>query len=155
MLRQSSVHDFGQQTTALFQAERFNNHIVILTIAEIAECEAGFRGVCGADAGEIEIKPVLAVQGDFGIIEQFRHETVHMRHLCTLLAGIEAGAGRFKARTVIGACSKFRNCIGSAGIKPDPGITDRLIIASNKPCAITLTRDGNGGGASAQARDFF
>ncbi len=89
------------------------------------------------------------MKGDFRIVEQFRYETVHMRHLGALLAGIEAGAGRFKARAVHRPCCKFGNCIGRAGVEPDPGIANRLVVSSDQPCTVTLAGDGNSGSALA------
>ena len=143
MLHFGAVDDFRQQSTPFRQSECVDDDIVILAIAEIAEGEACFRRVGGANAGEIEIEPVLAVERDFGIVQQLGRDAVHMRHLRALLAGVQPGAGRFKARTVHGASGEARHRRCRAGIEPQPGIADRLVVAADKPGSVTLTGNGD------------
>ena len=154
MLDFGAVDDLRQQSAALRQAEGLDHHVIILTIAEIAEGEACFRRIGGANAGEIEIEPVLAVKGCFRIVQKLRRGGVHMRHLRALLAGIESGAGRFKARAVHGPGGKPRDGRGGAGIEPQPGIADRLVAVADKPGSVALSGDGNRRGAFGKARQL-
>ncbi len=94
------------------------------------------------------------MKGDLCIVEQFRRDCVHMRHLRALLAGIQPGSGRFKARAVHGASGKPRDGRCRAGIEPQPGIANRLVVATDKPGSVTLSGDGNRGGALAKARQL-
>ncbi len=149
------VDDVRQQIAPVFEAKRIDDGVVILPGAEIAEGETRLRRIGRANACEVEIEPILAVQRRFGAIKEIGRETVHMRELGALLAGVEAGAGRLEAGAVVrlGCKRDHRRC--GARIEPQPGIADRCILAADEPRAVTLSGDGNGGGARRKTGHFF
>ena len=137
------------------KTEAFNRDIVIAPRAKIAKGETRLRRVRGADAGQVQVEPVLAVQSDLRAIQKFGTMPIHMRHLRALLAGIEPGSRCLETRTILAAPGKAADGRRGAGIEPEPGIADGTVICSDEPGSVALRGHGQRGRSLRQSIELF
>ncbi len=149
------VHYFGQQGAAVRKPKSFNNRVAVLAGAEVAEGKGRLRRVRGPLTCQLEVKPVFAVKGCRSAIQKLGLMSIHMRHLRTLLAGIEPCACPLEARAIFWSASQPSHCGRRPCIKPKPGIGDGIPFVVDQPCAVALSRYGQRGTARGQPIDFF
>ena len=72
VMRQRAVHDLGHQAGMSCNAKPLAHIRCIASAAEVAIGEDAFGRIDGANAGQLEIEPVFAVQGGRGPLQSLR-----------------------------------------------------------------------------------
>ena len=111
-----------------------------------------FRRIDGALAGQLEIEPVLAMQGAGGPREPFRLMLLQPGQLNRLLAGVQPGAGRRIMGGVIGSGDEAGRHLGRARIQPEQRTADRLTVRIDQPATVALAGHGKPHRAIRQTR---
>ncbi len=114
----------------------------VASVPKIAIGKDAFRRIDSAPAGELEIKPILAVQGVGGFHQPLGLMLLQPGKLDRLLAGVEAGAGCRIVGSVIGSGNEGCGHLGRTRVEPDQGVANRFAVCIDQPAAITLAGHG-------------
>ena len=134
------------------EPEPLDHRLRIGRYTEIPEGMDALRRIGRTVTGQLEVEPVLGVQGGRGLGHDVRPVFREPQELRPHLAGRETGAGAFEVATTRRSSAQVGREAACTGVEPDQGGPRRFAGGIDQPGSVALGRDADRGRAGVELR---